>query len=384
MIDKERVMTPHRPIGRKKNLTYTDHFTMVFILKDLPKSKQKKQPEEKMTVWNTNKPVGWDKFKELTEENYQLENLALEEIFDPTYFNEKFQRIMTKVKFRSFGKVTFSNRCKSDKPLEKLYNEKYIVTSEKNDEKIQEVEKKISDLLISNQRKEYERKLVELKSLKESKGGSAATFRLRAKILGEKKEKQESVVVEDPSTEEIIFEAKKIKSTSLNYLKNLLTNREPKEDYENDIKVIRMLHKKRMKEKNDIVEEKLSQEDFDSLIKILKKKSKSKYKFILFGGKSYHKCLIQLFNLIWYNETKPSQWENTIAHQLYKGKGVKSKLSNYRFIHTKNEDPKFFEHILMSKAKPKIIQGCSKFQIGALPKHQSQEHLFTLKSVIEW
>ena len=85
---------------------------------------------------------------------------------------------------------------------------------------------------------------MELKSLKESKGGSAATFRLRAKILGEKKEKQEAVVVEDPSTEEIIFEAKKIKSTSLNYLKNLLTNREPKEEYENDIKVIRMLHKK--------------------------------------------------------------------------------------------------------------------------------------------
>ena len=92
---------------------------MVYILKDLPKSKQKKQPEEKMTVWNTNKPGGWDKFKELTEENYQLENLALEEISDPTHFNEKFQRIMTKVNFRSFGKVTFSNRCKSDKPLEK-------------------------------------------------------------------------------------------------------------------------------------------------------------------------------------------------------------------------------------------------------------------------
>ena len=36
----------------------------------------------------------------------------------------------------------------------------------------------------------------------------------------------------------------------------------------------------------------------------------------------------------------------------------------------------------MFKAKPKIIEGCSKFQIGALPKHRSQEHLFTLKSVI--
>ena len=38
----------------------------------------------------------------------------------------------------------------------------------------------------------------------------------------------------------------------------------------------------------------------------------------------------------------------------------------------------------MDKAKPKIIEGCTKYQIGALPKHRSQEHLFTLKSVIDW
>ena len=61
-----------------------------------------------------------------------------------------------------------------------------------------------------------------------------------------------------------------------------------------------------------------------------------------------------------------------------------SKLSNHRFIHTKEEVPKAFEHIVVSKAKPKIVQGCTKFQIGAIPKHQSQEHLFTLKSVMSW
>ena len=59
-------------------------------------------------------------------------------------------------------------------------------------------------------------------------------------------------------------------------------------------------------------------------------------------------------------------------------------MSNHRFIHTKDEIPKSFEHILITKAKPNIISGCSKFQIGAIPKHQSQEHLFTLKSVMEW
>ena len=87
---------------------------------------------------------------------------------------------------------------------------------------------------------------------------------------------------------------------------------------------------------------------------------------------------------MWDSELKPPQWENTIAHQLYKGKNEMSKLSNYRFIHTKQEIPKAFEHIVVSKAKLKIVKGCTKFQIGAIPKHQSQEHLFTLKSVMSW
>ena len=44
--------------------------------------------------------------------------------------------------------------------------------------------------------------------------------------------------------------------------------------------------------------------------------------------------------------------------------------------------PKAFEHIVVMKTKPKIINGCSKFQIGAIPSHQSQEHLFSLESVM--
>ena len=370
-IDKERVITPHRSIGKKKNLIYTDHFSMVFILKNLPMVKKKIQHEEKITVWNTNKSGGWDMNKELTEENKDLDKLADEDISNPTSFNTKLERIMNKLKFRSFGKVTFSNRCKFDKPLEKLYHEKRIFTSEKNEEKIREIEANISELLVIKQRQEYEKKLLDLKTLRESKGRSAANFKLKEKILGEKKEKQEAVAIEDPITEEMLFDPEKIKETSLNYLKTLLINREPTDEYAKDIEVIRILHNKRMNERN-VDEEELSQKDFDSLVESLKKKNKLKYKFILNGGKSYRKCLYKLFKLIWWKEVKPSQWDYTIAHQLYKGKGVKSKLSNHRFIHTKNEEPKSFEHILMSKAKPNIIQGCSKFQMGPSPNTRAR------------
>ena len=41
--------------------------------------------------------------------------------------------------------------------------------------------------------------------------------------------------MENPENEELIFDAEKIKSVSLNYLTNLLKNREPKEEYEKEL-----------------------------------------------------------------------------------------------------------------------------------------------------
>ena len=137
--------------------------------------------------------------------------------------------------------------------------------------------------------------------------------------------------------------------------------------------------------KEDVEEvNELTHDDFSRLMKHLEKKNKSKYKFILNAGESFKKCLFKVFKITWETETKPWQWENIIAHQLFKGVGEKSKLNNHRFIHTKQENPKAFEHIIINKAKQKIVEGCSKYQIGAIPKHQSQEHLFTLKSVMIW
>ena len=72
----------------------------------------------------------------------------------------------------------------------------------------------------------------------------------------------------------------------------------------------------------------------------------------------------------------------TVCHQLYKGKGEKKDFGNQRFIHTKEDIPKAFEQIVINKAKPKIVQHCTKFQIGSIPGHQPAEHLFVMKSII--
>ena len=63
-------------------------------------------------------------------------------------------------------------------------------------------------------------------------------------------------------------------------------------------------------------------------------------------------------------------------------KGDFSNFNNQRNIHTKDYIPKLFKGIVVDKSKDKIVETCSKFQFGGLPKHRAQEHLFCVKNVL--
>ena len=117
-------------------------------------------------------------------------------------------------------------------------------------------------------------------------------------------------------------------------------------------------------------------------IKTISVKHADKYKFILKAGQGFRNCLFKLFKQVWDTEHKPEQWRNTIIVQLFKQKGDFSDYNNQRFIHTKESVAKLFEGMIVDKSKKKIISTCSKFQIGGIPKHRSQEHLFNVKSVL--
>ena len=141
-VDKERLFTPHRAIGKGQRLIFTDHFSLHLVFKNVLTKSLTKPVDEKHIMWNTNKPEGWNCFKELTENNQDLNELLEDEnVNSPTIFIERLERIINKAKYKAFGKVTFSNRSISNKPLEKLYNErKVIISNTEDNEKILEVE----------------------------------------------------------------------------------------------------------------------------------------------------------------------------------------------------------------------------------------------------
>ena len=171
--------------------------------------------------------------------------------------------------------------------------------------------------LLVKQREEYETKLEQLKNIQKSKGRSAAIFKLKEKVVGSKKEGM--VSMKDPITGSILYDPDQLKEASEDYLSNLLTNREPKVGYEQGLKTLRSLHEVRMSEEISN-EEALTEQDYDIMLKKIKKKKAEKYKFTLNGGESYKTALFCLYSKVWECEQKPLSWENTNCTMLYKGK----------------------------------------------------------------
>jgi hypothetical protein len=172
------------------------------------------------------------------------------------------------------------------------------------------VDQKISEILLHEQRNNFEKESTALKDLKLKKGKSASIFDLKNKIVGKKKMEQEATVLKDPTNNQEVTDPEEIKKVSLNYCTWLLKNREPKDKFKEDVDLKRKIHEKRMNEflKDDIV---FSEEMFQKSLKDLKQKKSNKYNFILKSGKSHKIALFRLFETVWNYENEPEQWRDT-------------------------------------------------------------------------
>ena len=106
----------------KASLTPTDHFTMIFKLKNLPVRKEEK--EEKEVVWHLKKKGGWEKYFQITENDCEkLIETTKDTTNNVNTMAEEFDKIHTKIKFASLGKVK-SQKVKTDKVLVDLVKAK--------------------------------------------------------------------------------------------------------------------------------------------------------------------------------------------------------------------------------------------------------------------
>ena len=368
-IDSGKKFSPVRPISKTKSIT-SDHFPLMITFVDSFCTKTHVRKPECFTMWNTNKEGGWDLYKEMTEDDDKFKKAFVNNddnndmALSSTETMERIDKIMNKVKYSAFGKVKrkTGNKMKENDAMNK---------------KPEEVNAELLEL----QRKEIESELKKIEDIKQTKGKSAAVFNVLNKVRGQRKNGAELVAMKDPDSDDMIFDPEALKSAAINYCANLLQNEEIDPDFEKEIYVENLVHYLRSKEESP-EDDNFDITDFSSRMKKIAGKHSEKYRFLLKAGQGFQNCMFKLCEQVWKSEQKPEQWRNTIIVQLYKGKGEISDFSNQRNIHTKEYTPKCFEGILVDKSKEKIVSTCSKFQIGGIPKHRSQENLFSVKSTI--
>ena len=95
-------------------------------------------------------------------------------------------------------------------------------------------------------------------------------------------------------------------------------------------------------------------------------------------GKAY---LTGLFNKIWREERIPEEWEIGLILPIYKS-GNRTECGNYREITIIGKVTKLFEKILEKRLRSQVEGKLHDAQSGFRPSRSTQDHIFTLKTIV--
>ena len=165
------------------------------------------------------------------------------------------------------------------KRLVKLQEEKANCN---NIERLSSINSEIVKELEIGRRETLKKDPKRLNDVKFKKGKIAAIFNLKETLVGKKKVGQEATSLLNPVTNKEIHTIDEIKQVSLQYCKDLLTNRFPRDGYVKILEDKYRLHELRMNEivSDDIV---LTDTMLNQALQRLKSKHPHKYQFILKG-----------------------------------------------------------------------------------------------------
>jgi len=108
------------------------------------------------------------------------------------------------------------------------------------------------------------------------------------------------------------------------------------------------------------------------------------YEAFIYAGRDLIDSTVRMFNTIWKTETISKQWSKSYIKVIYKGKGAKEDLQNYRGIFLSNVSCKIFEKLIYKKLEPIIDENMTEFQAGARKGRRTTDHIHTLKSKIHY
>ena len=200
-------------------------------------------------------------------------------------------------------------------------------------------------------------------------------------INGPRKGQQEGHAIQDPETKELVVGSDEIKKVSLKHCLNVLEKNTPDEEWKDIVDIKSKVHDMRMETRDEINFE-IKKDVFKAVMDKLEKKKKSSYDFLTKAGDRFKDAVFTLCRRMITEEEFPKRFEDTTLVQLYKGKGRKDGLQNSRYIHLKDWLPRTCDSMMVHRMKEVILSSSSVFQIGGQEGHRTQEHLFTVRSIV--
>ena len=383
-VDEEKLYRLTKYKG--KEIKETDHNTILIEINDV----RQQQKREKKVRWNTKNKDGWKLYKENTEKNKDLDQTWRSNDVQKEW--EKWMKVVNKILRESLGKIRISDRNIQgiDNEVRELMQEKRKIRSETNltkntenknmlIERRKEIESQIKKKIEENE----EIKIIEMtEKLSDKKNNNKELWKIKRKT----QTKQTSAfAVKDKEGNEII-NPDGIKKRVSEYYEELYEYNEIKEGYEDYQEELEKFIKKCWSSKGEPKQELEDNEIEDNIKNLEEDKAVGPDNFnnemIKDGGKSMKDSIKRMMKVIYETEELPNDWNKAYIKNIYKGKGSKKEISNYRGLILNSHLPKLFEKILESKERD-ALQNMSEYQCGARKGKSIREHHLTIRTIKE-
>ena len=385
IIDECKAFTPYWVITKKKARTvvFSDHCAMLLTMKaDVGEMKDSVDYLEK--IWKVT-DEGLKKYKEITSERTLFFTDKEPTEMYRQWCNHLENHLNKCFKKRMPGRTPVCSMKSEAIQLVRRVLNKIAKRGKVQREEISVYRKRLHEWEVRRLEEIRVEKLKETLSQfsEDEKTPPNAYWKILKSVRGKEKTKLSSVLKNDGVE---IFSKELIKHEVLEEFKNRLRNRQPMEGWEDFVdisnKLVELLMSAEVVDGEDFTLEEL----IASIMKLKKKKAPGPDsiigEFLREAGPAVLLPLLEIFNEIKRSKSPPEQWNSVLITIIYKNKGSRKSLVNYRGIFLASVVSKVFERVLKNRISG-FMEKVDLCQAGARSNRGPADNIFILNAIID-
>ena len=353
LVDEELIITPYRYQNKTKSRVYTDHKALYWnmnVVEMLMKENKSEKP-----IWNKKKMLGDGRFAFHLDRNVNKIVRVMNNNADIDTVMNKMNREVNNAKHRGYGKASMDPKTWKKIEDEKMAAYKWNKVKEVIDKVKEDGRNRTVPLQVFAMRKS---------KLMADRGETLSS--VRHPVSGELMQTKEQVFRATVKHNEMVLSQNKGQCEAYRHLLEF------KREY---------VEWAKLQESDDPRDDTIYLEEYQETVKDLVSRNKSVYSDMKVWGPQMRIVVYWMMRRMYEVEEIPKEFLRTELQPLYKGKGPRCDLSNYRFLHLKSCFTKLFEAMVMKKVKADLWEHFTRSQVGGLPCSRTSEHLYVVMSI---